>query len=325
MLQHNQQPPTSQNILTASSSSSSSGSSINTMQMPLEQYAINDQYATGLPLLNQHLVNGYYEPVQNDAPYASSNNGNNWKPLTASEIAPPSSIHNGSDKRTPDPNKSLKPKRDRIVFTELQVARLEREFAIHRYIKRDPRKILAEELQLTPKNIKIWFQNRRMKIKVAKKAASKNSRPTAKVSSQSSQHRVIERTTPTIVIPLEYQFRNAENVTSHANPHALTSNPRNIALLPSTSQEGNIQPFAGLPYSTNAYYAGQEQNAPVQNPHPVHQNSEDSIMPSELIAESTSDEMATPNRQSSPLPSWLPEYLESITMEMQPHMQKDPF
>ncbi|KAI8420972.1 hypothetical protein MSG28_008120 [Choristoneura fumiferana] len=307
---HHQQLPTPQNILTSSNSSGSSGSSINTVQIPLEQLALNDQYATGFPDLNPHLVNNYFEPVQNVAATASNNNGNNWKPVTANGIAPPSSIHYRSVIHYPEPNEPQKPKRIRTAFTDLQVERLEQVFQINPYIERNERKKLAEELKLTSKNIKIWFQNRRMKKKNADKA-SKFSPPTTEMH---PQNRNIEHSFPSVMTPQEYQTVNAVDVIPYAN----LSNPWNIAQVPSTSQESNIQPINGIPFSTNMYYTDQGQDIP------VYQNLEGPSMRFELIAASTSNELQMRDAYSSQRATWIPDYSDSVTMEVQPHMQEDP-
>lgn len=61
-----------------------------------------------------------------------------------------------------------KPKRMRTAFTTQQLAELEQEYDKARYIDRNRRTELSHKLQLTEKNIKVWFQNRRMKEKKEK-------------------------------------------------------------------------------------------------------------------------------------------------------------
>ena len=76
------------------------------------------------------------------------------------------SIHNGNDSGvggggTPDE------KRPRTAFSSEQLARLRKEFDENRYLNEDRRRSLANELGLNETQIKIWFQNKRAKLKKA--------------------------------------------------------------------------------------------------------------------------------------------------------------
>ncbi|CAJ1087058.1 Homeobox protein engrailed-1 [Xyrichtys novacula] len=58
-------------------------------------------------------------------------------------------------------------KRPRTAFTAEQLQRLKNEFQANRYITEQRRQSLAQELNLNESQIKIWFQNKRAKIKKA--------------------------------------------------------------------------------------------------------------------------------------------------------------
>ncbi|NXI44404.1 NOT2 protein, partial [Galbula dea] len=59
--------------------------------------------------------------------------------------------------------KSGKAKRVRTIFTSDQLARLEKEFARQQYMVGTERYLLASSLHLTEEQVKVWFQNRRIK------------------------------------------------------------------------------------------------------------------------------------------------------------------
>ncbi len=63
-------------------------------------------------------------------------------------------------------------KRPRTAFTSSQLNRLKNEFEKCKYLTGEKRQYLADELKLNESQIKIWFQNKRAKIK--KSSGTKN-------------------------------------------------------------------------------------------------------------------------------------------------------
>ncbi|KAK6181611.1 hypothetical protein SNE40_009433 [Patella caerulea] len=63
-----------------------------------------------------------------------------------------------------------KPRRQRTTFSSEQTLKLEMEYRRAEYVTRTRRLELADDLQLTETQIKIWYQNRRAKDKRIEKA-----------------------------------------------------------------------------------------------------------------------------------------------------------
>lgn len=70
------------------------------------------------------------------------------------------------------PHQQNEDKRPRTAFSSAQLARLKHEFNENRYLTERRRQQLSSELGLNEAQIKIWFQNKRAKIK--KSSGQKN-------------------------------------------------------------------------------------------------------------------------------------------------------
>ncbi|TRY68264.1 hypothetical protein TCAL_03820, partial [Tigriopus californicus] len=65
-------------------------------------------------------------------------------------------------------------KRPRTAFSTEQLKRLQNEFRTNRYLTESRRSSLAQSLGLTENQVKIWFQNKRAKMKKARQVAHPN-------------------------------------------------------------------------------------------------------------------------------------------------------
>lgn len=136
-----------------------------------DQHRDTDARRPGLLACDAPAKDRCRSPQANAATAAKSMLWPAWVYCTRYSDRPSSGPRSRKPKKAPTPSKE--DKRPRTAFTAEQLQRLKTEFQNNRYLTEQRRQSLARDLGLNESQIKIWFQNKRAKIKKA--SGNKNS------------------------------------------------------------------------------------------------------------------------------------------------------
>ncbi|XP_043251603.1 H2.0-like homeobox protein [Colletes gigas] len=121
------------------------------------------------PIYGQTTILGNYGNT-NHAGGIIENYGNIYRPAPLRPVPRAPITSTTTPTSQPEPNARRKRSWSRAVFSSLQRKGLERRFSLQKYITKPDRRQLAATLGLTDAQVKVWFQNRRMKWRHTKES-----------------------------------------------------------------------------------------------------------------------------------------------------------
>lgn len=150
--------------LTAEVGNNTNNSIVGTHPSPIVAPTTKKRAAKGDSKKN-NVLNNISSTNNNNNLISNNNNSSNGTNNNSSSVKNNSSSATGNNVGGVTLTKSKKPRKSRTIYSSEQLKRLNQEFNATHYLNLPDRAKLAAELNLSQTQVKIWFQNRRSKLK----------------------------------------------------------------------------------------------------------------------------------------------------------------
>ena len=134
----------------------------------------------------------------------------------------------------------------RVLFTQAQIHELERRFRQQRYLTAAERENLAHLINLSPTQVKIWFQNHRYKTKKSKQASPNSSSNSSQGSSSTTQDHSNNQQRNSQQVNNNQQPINNQQYIQQGNKPQIKRQESDIIIKNPKVEENNMSPILNM-------------------------------------------------------------------------------